>query len=101
MPWFVGCGSIVRESDLVGEVTQCFCGFDLVSLVGFMGLIWWVLVVSGFWLFCLDGSWFFFLGGVSQRRWAAGLLDRSWWCRDWLCCGLCCGLRPMVGCVVG
>ena len=64
MPWFVGCGSVVRESDLVGEVTQCFCGFDLVSLVGFMGLIWWVLVVSGFWLFCLDGSWFFL----------------SWWC---------------------
>ena len=61
MPWFVGCGSVVRASDLVGEVTQCFCGSDLVGLVGFMGLIWWVLVVSGFWLFCLDGSWFFFV----------------------------------------
>ena len=64
MPWFVGCGSVVRASDLVGEVTQCFYGSDLVGLVGFMGLIWWVLVVSGFWLFCFSGSWLFL----------------SWWC---------------------
>ena len=55
----------------------------------------------GFGCFVSMGLGFFCLGGVSQRRWAAGLLDRSRWCRDWLCCGLCCGLRPMVGCVVG
>ena len=31
----------------------------------------------------------FFNDGVSQRRWVAGLLDGSRWCRGWLCRGLC------------
>ena len=31
----------------------------------------------------------FFSGGVSQRWWVARLLDGSWWCRGWLCRGLC------------